>query len=178
MNKVFRFTVPRALRDVAPFGNPALPTINPFTPQNDQFQISPAASPEILHHTVWRTWVFIAYSDERWLYYQFSLPHFIHFSLEGWENVLFEVGSERVSSLLSLWLSSREKQRRPQPSRKGPESRTEPYFCCWSAYPAVPVGFRWSTSGYKVHRKNRTLQSSSSWKWHWFGSDEWPRWSW
>ena len=28
---------------------------NPFTPKNDQFQISPAASPEISHHTVWRT---------------------------------------------------------------------------------------------------------------------------
>ena len=28
---------------------------NPFTPKSDQFQISPAASPEILHHTVWLT---------------------------------------------------------------------------------------------------------------------------
>ena len=36
---------------------------------------SPAAPPEILHHTVWRTWLFIAYSDERWLYYQLLLPH-------------------------------------------------------------------------------------------------------
>ena len=51
-------------------------SINPFTPKSDQFQIPPATSPEILHHTVWRTWLFIAYSDERWLYYQFSLPHF------------------------------------------------------------------------------------------------------
>ena len=49
--------------------------INPFIPKSDQFQISPAASPAILHHTVWRTRLFIAYSDERWLYYQFSLPH-------------------------------------------------------------------------------------------------------
>ena len=40
---------------------------NPFTPESDQCQISPAASPEILHHTVRRTWLFIAYSDERWL---------------------------------------------------------------------------------------------------------------
>ena len=30
------------------------------------------------HSTVWRTWVSIAYSDERWLYYQFS--QLIHFS--------------------------------------------------------------------------------------------------
>ena len=48
---------------------------NPFTPKSDQFQISPAAWPEILHHTVWRTWLSIAYSDKKWLYYQFSLPH-------------------------------------------------------------------------------------------------------
>ena len=32
---------------------------NPLTPESDQFQISPAHSPEILHHTVWRTWLFI-----------------------------------------------------------------------------------------------------------------------
>ena len=30
-------------------------TINPFTPKSDQCQISPAPSPEIFHHTVWRT---------------------------------------------------------------------------------------------------------------------------
>ena len=39
--------------------------LNPFTPESDRCQISPAASPEILHHTVWRTWLFLAYSDER-----------------------------------------------------------------------------------------------------------------
>ena len=41
----------------------------PFTPKCDQIQIPPAASPEILHHT----WLFIVYSDERWL--QFSIHH-------------------------------------------------------------------------------------------------------
>ena len=51
-------------------------TINPFTPRSDQLQISPAASPEISHHTVWRTWVLITHSDQRWLCYQISLPHF------------------------------------------------------------------------------------------------------
>ena len=60
--------------------NPGWPTgsplgFNPFTPKSDQHQTSPAASPEILHHTVRRTWLFIGYSDERWLHYQFSLPH-------------------------------------------------------------------------------------------------------
>ena len=70
--------------------------LNPFTPKSDQFRISPSASQEILHHTVWRTWLFIAYSDERWLYYQFSLPHLHVSPQEGWENVIFELGSERV----------------------------------------------------------------------------------
>ena len=28
-------------------------SFNPFIPKSDQCQISPAASPEILHHTVW-----------------------------------------------------------------------------------------------------------------------------
>ena len=34
--------------------------LNPFTLKSDQCQISPAASPGILQHTVWRTWLFIA----------------------------------------------------------------------------------------------------------------------
>ena len=38
---------------------------NPFTPKGDQLQISPVASLEILHHPVWRTWLFTAYSDKR-----------------------------------------------------------------------------------------------------------------
>ena len=37
---------------------------NPFTPESDQCQNSPAASPEILHHTVRRTWHF--HSLLRW----------------------------------------------------------------------------------------------------------------
>ena len=44
-------------------------TINPCTPKSDQF--SPAASPEILHHTVWSTWLSWLILDERLLYYQF-----------------------------------------------------------------------------------------------------------
>ena len=41
----------------------------PFTPGSDRAQISPAASPVISHHTVWRTWLFIAYSDDERFYY-------------------------------------------------------------------------------------------------------------
>ena len=73
--------------------------INPFTPESDQCQNSPAASQEIWHHTVWRTWLFIAYSDEKWLYYKFSLHHSYNRFLKGfWENTLFELRSERVNS--------------------------------------------------------------------------------
>ena len=51
-------------------------SLNPFTPKSDQCQISPAASQEILHYTVRRTWLYIAYSWERWVYYQFSFHRF------------------------------------------------------------------------------------------------------
>ena len=81
-----------------------------FTPKSDQFQISPAVSPEVLHHTVCRTWLFIAYSDKRWLYYQFSLPHLYIFLYEGWENASLELGSEGVNTftewtVISPWLA-------------------------------------------------------------------------
>ena len=68
-----------------------------FTPNSDQFQISPAASPEILHHTVWRTCLFKLTQMKHDCTSKFSLHH-LYFSIwEGWENVLlFERGSERV----------------------------------------------------------------------------------
>ena len=45
--------------------------INPLTPKSDQCQNSPAASQEIWHHTVWRTWSFMAHSHE-WSISNFS----------------------------------------------------------------------------------------------------------
>ena len=66
--------VPRATRDHGTRAEPQLS--RPSNPESDQFQISPTASPGISHYTAWRTWLFIAYSDDRWLYYQFSLHHF------------------------------------------------------------------------------------------------------
>ena len=71
-------------------------TTIPFTPESDQCQNSPAASQEIWHHTVWRIWLFIAYSDERWLYYKFSLHHAYNCFLKGRENTLSELRSERA----------------------------------------------------------------------------------
>ena len=65
---------------------------NPFNPKSDQCQISPAASPGILHHTVWRTLLFIAYSDWKIIMLPILTTSLIHFSLEGWENVLFSFG--------------------------------------------------------------------------------------
>ena len=76
-------------------------SIIPFTPESDQCQNSPAASQEIWHHTVWRTWLFIAYSDEKWLYYKFSLHHSYNRFLKGWENTLFELRSERVMTCIN-----------------------------------------------------------------------------
>ena len=57
-----RYDNDHLLRTVLPC--PGLCAVNPFTPKSDQFQISPAASPEIWHHTVWRTWLFITYLED------------------------------------------------------------------------------------------------------------------
>ena len=81
--------------------------LNPFTPESDQCQNSPATSQEIWHHTVWRTWLFIAYSDEKWLYYKFSLHHSYNRFLKGWENTLFELRSERVKQDIKFLLQFR-----------------------------------------------------------------------
>ena len=80
--------------------------LNPFTPESDQCQNSPAASQEIWHHTVWRTWLFIAYSDEMWLYYKFSLRHSYNYFLKGWENTLFELNVENQKKSVSVLLKS------------------------------------------------------------------------
>ena len=70
--------------------------VNPFTPKSDQFVISPVASPEILHHTVWSTWLFIAYSGDKWLCNQFSLCiTYIHFSLKVGRMYILSLGVER-----------------------------------------------------------------------------------
>ena len=47
----------------------------------------------------WRTWLFITYSDERWLYYQLSLHHF-WISLRLGECTFWTYMSERVNSRL------------------------------------------------------------------------------
>ena len=79
---------------------------SPFTPQSDQCQISPAASPEILYHTVWRTWLFIAYSDERWLCYRFSLYLAYIFPLLRVGRMYFLSLGVKAGYLLSTWARS------------------------------------------------------------------------
>ena len=63
--------------------------LHPFIPKSDQFRISPVASPEPLHHALCN---------------QSITTSLIHSSLKGWENVFFELGSERVRVVSESWL--------------------------------------------------------------------------
>ena len=67
-------------------------------PRGNQFQISPAASPGILHRPIWITWLFIATQMKDDYTTNSNNLTYIHFSLKGWENVLFELGSECISN--------------------------------------------------------------------------------
>ena len=70
-------------------------TVDPSTPKSDQLQISPAASPEILHHTQMK--------DDTT---NSPYPTCSHFSLNGWVNVLFEPQPTSKDALLALSSSS------------------------------------------------------------------------
>ena len=70
--------------------------LHPFTFKSDQFQISPAASPENI--TTQYGELGFHSLDEKGLYYQSSVQaSLIHFPLKRWENALFEIGSEKVN---------------------------------------------------------------------------------
>ena len=68
--------------------------LNPFTPKSVISNFPCNLPPEILHHTVW-TWLSLANSDERWLYYQFSR---IHFSFKSLGERAFERRSVRIKA--------------------------------------------------------------------------------
>ena len=77
---------------------------NPFIPKTDNnfiFLLQPHQKYNITQYEELSS--FIAYSDERpylTIFYKFSLPHFpSHILLRDLENVLFELGSERVEWL-------------------------------------------------------------------------------
>ena len=82
----------------------AVSTKEPAFPSSssDQYLISPAASPEILHHTVWRTWLF-QIKD-----YCASNSHCITYTFPfGWGDEPFELGSEVVIKVSILKKSVR-----------------------------------------------------------------------
>ena len=77
---------------------------NPFTLKSDQFQISPAASPVISHNTVWRTWLFIAYSDWKMnILHQFSLPTYTFVRMSFLSLGMKGVKLSKISNLFTWW---------------------------------------------------------------------------
>ena len=77
--------------------------INPATPTSDQCQISPAASPEI--YTIHSMENVTFHSLLRWkiIILPILANSFLHFLFKGWENVLFELRSEKVKARRSRY---------------------------------------------------------------------------
>ena len=74
--------------------------VNPFTSKINQFQINPCSlTRNILSHTSVKILAFHRLLRWRWLLLLILTTSLIHFSLKGRENVLFELGSERVENL-------------------------------------------------------------------------------
>ena len=66
----------------------------------------PSSLTKILQHTVRRTWLFIAMFMKKMIILKILATSLIHVPLKRWENVLFELGSERVkkaSQCHSVW---------------------------------------------------------------------------
>ena len=87
-------------------GSKPVEQFNPFTPKGDQFQISLHPYQKYYETQYEEHWLFITYSDERWLCYQFSLPHLYISYLKGWANVPFELGSEGVKYFITTITAS------------------------------------------------------------------------
>ena len=74
--------------------------LNPFSPKSDQLQISPAASPQILHHPLWRTWLFIVYMKNDYTANSHYLTYtFLFRRLE--ECTFFNLGVKGLRSVFS-----------------------------------------------------------------------------
>ena len=75
--------------------------------KSDQVQISPAASPIIIHHTVWRTRLFIAYSDWKMIIVPILTSSLIHFSCTCWawgvKGLILTTTSTQVTWALFIW---------------------------------------------------------------------------
>ena len=123
--------------------------LNPFTPKSDQLQISPSASPGILCHTVWRTWVFN--SLLRWkmiIRLPILTTSLIDFSLKCWRNVLFKLGSWSVKHCprLNAALQSRNTNKRRTKSNKRRNAYSNKYgSCCF-----VPLALRRRSERYRL----------------------------
>ena len=72
------------------FARGAIREFNPCIPKRNQSQISPAASPEIVHHTGWRSWLFIILL--RW---KIIIQPILATSVNGWENVPIQMWRTR-----------------------------------------------------------------------------------
>ena len=84
-----------------------------FTPKSDKFQISSITLPETIHHTVWRTWLFIAYSlpllmKDDYILCQFSRSAFVSMVVQLSESRLSSFTS-RASSLFLVHNLRRDK---------------------------------------------------------------------
>ena len=81
----------------------------PFTPKSFQLQISPAASPETLHHTVWRIWLFIPCNSMRDAWNSHHLTHTLFF--KGWEDermYFLNLGVKGLILPMMQWIHLRE----------------------------------------------------------------------
>ena len=77
--------------------------LNPLTPKSDQSQISPAASPQIFHHSM-KNLAFHSLLRQKMIILPILTTSLIHFSLQGWENVLFELESYVSVSPFCCWV--------------------------------------------------------------------------
>ena len=117
--------------------------MNPFTPKSDQFQVSPAASPGILHHSMEN----LACPSLLRLWKITTLPilttSLIHFSLIRCENILFELGNEKVKLRIQPSLAWR--QRLNSTFTPGDQGSVFAWFTSMNSFrgsPCVRRGFR------------------------------------
>ena len=146
---------------------------------SSQFQISPAPSPEIWHHTVWRIWLFITYTmNGECATNSLNLPYVFLFQNVG--RMYFELGSERIkprpNSDGSTWESMRVKLSWPCLSsgmRGAAEFGLQEYVCTDERIMCSRLGHRfsvhWRTSTEKmkkqivIFRASRRIPGTGSW---------------
>ena len=128
--------------------------------KSDRCKISPAASPVILHHTVWRTWLFIAHSDGRWLYYQLSLYLTCAFLLKSWGECMFlNLGVKGLNNQ-TAWRVLEEPQEHSSPFEDGPQTQSRKYDrlqCKVSTVLSIRSYFLWDNSVVQSWKREKPL---------------------